>query len=104
MLAMHAVNLRNRADDVEAEMIERLRASITARAALLERAPVVAREMGLPAAAQDRFKSTLRELDAQFEADPASALPRAAPSVVDAAPTPAQTPAGSSKPKQAAVW
>ena len=97
--AMHAVNLRNRADEAEAEMMEQLRAASAARHALLIRAPALAREMGLPAKAEGKFKAALQQINMQAE-DTASAPMVGAP--VDA--TPAAVPAGGGAQKQQAVW
>jgi len=106
----HSVNLRNRADDVETELIERLRASTIARRATLQRAPELAREMGLPKAAEAKFRAALEELDTQYEADPKSAsalLAKAKPvPVTPGAATPA-TPAvagGGTAKGAGAVW
>ena len=107
----HSVNLRNRADDMENELVERLRASAMARRATLQRAPELAREMGLSKAAEAKFRAALHELDAQYEADPKSAgalLAQAKPvPVTSGAATPATLPAaagGGAAKGAGAVW
>ena len=97
--AMHAVNLRNRADEAEAEMMEELRAAAAARHDLLQRAPALAREMGLPASAEAKFKAALQQL--HMQADSAATAPPVS-SPVNA--TPVAVPAGAATPKQQAVW
>ena len=65
-LAMHAVNLRNSADEAQAEMMEQLRASTAARKGIVQRAPSLAREMGLPAGAEATATPNLDAKDLQI--------------------------------------
>ena len=88
-------------------MMEQLRASMAARQKLVQGAPALARELGLPASAEGKFAAALQAMDAQLDDSPAKAavsLQRSA-TVIDAAPTPVQAPAsGNAAPKQQAVW
>ena len=105
-LAGHAVNMRNRADEIEAELLEQLRASVDARNGLVLRAPELAREMGLPARAEGTFREALQKLDSQLESEAASVYgeKRAVAAGTVSVSTPAAAPASAAAPKQQAVW
>lgn len=97
-LAMHSVNLRNRGDEIEAELTEQLGASAAAREAILWQAPALACEMGLPASEEAKFRAALHALDAQVSTSIGK------PAMTAAETRPAATPANSAPLKQQAVW
>lgn len=101
MMSIHLTNLRHKADDMEAELRNQLRAATLVRQTILLRAPLLAREAGLPAAKQEAFAASLQSLATEADADPAGVAAAAAASVAKPAPTAAP---GASAPRAAAVW
>ena len=105
LISIQNVNLRNKADDMEAEMLDRLRTATVARRGVLLRAPELACEMGLPKNAEGKFRAALQKLDEQYMLDPkAAAPPPKAPSVSSGAATPATTAPAAGGAKAQAVW
>ena len=89
-MAMHSVNLRNRGDEVEADLTKRLHASVAARQALIHNAPAIAREMGLPATAEGNMRRALEDLDMQYSNVTAASAPKT-PVATPAVATPTST-------------
>ena len=69
VLSMQLVNNSHRADDREAELLGALKHATRTRQQLLRRAPQLARDAGLPAAAQPVFEASLLGLAAQLDSD-----------------------------------
>ena len=73
-LSIRLTTQAHRIEDMEEEMNERLRAARRSRQTLLEQAPALALESGLPPAQRAKFEASLSKLVEQLDA--ASALPR----------------------------
>ena len=107
LLAMHAVNVRNRGDELQAQLTEQLAMSAAARQRLLREAPALAKSMGLPADSESKFRSALAAVDAQYGKEAVAAAATPSPSAGSApVPTPAAAVSASGAPplKQQAVW
>ena len=106
-MAMHSVNLRNRGDEVEADLTKRLHASVAARQALIHNAPAIAREMGLPATAEGNMRRALEDLDMHYSNVTAASAPKtpvATPAVATPTSTPKPASGGGAPLKEQAVW
>jgi hypothetical protein len=94
----HAVNVRNRSDEMEAELTEQLRLSASARQVLLQQAPVLARELGMPQSAEEKFKAALLAVDQQQSSGSATSA------ALDAQEAAMQSSGAPLKQAGAAVW
>jgi hypothetical protein len=98
MISMQLVNTKHRAEDIQADLNERLQAAVIVQQMLLKRAPSLAVDAGLPHAATGKFEASLQALVTEVAADPAAAL--TSTQVIRTA----AAPAVSGAKKQQAVW
>ena len=72
MLSLQLVKKAHIAEDADMELREQIKREVRARKALLRSAPALAGEAGLSKASQEKFRTALNALAADYEANPGS--------------------------------